>query len=657
MEVSYYKMNLNTLVLNNIEILGYSHQNNFFGEKSINYSSTKTLSIQGFVLDLQNTVGVKNVFNNATDIKNIAQNFHNIIINGKNFGIGRFISLSFDEGNWVKETRFNADIEIEEVSSLTNLSEEFRNRTYQITATSENASPNILNLVFYQTGFVRAGSFIYFDTNLNYALVRRVSNQWMITSITNILNTFPPRFVLTNSSIEPPVGTYTGTAGFTGSVTLSIISTGLNLNDKRLELIESLEENFQVNFNIDTKNIEGRHSIEIEYKADNKDISVIRLAQKLAFDLLNNTLPSNLSELNYTNRPPNSYTVLNEESYDVIKGKCGFVRTFSYNTQNIDKPYSINRNISFELSEEGVGTVTENSIIKAENNIPSLYENALIGLNEEIIQTFDRCLEVFNVYKNKFNISSSLKSTLLKKSVSINKYDGIINYETSFGTDKKFENQDYIFENILVLNKEEDYIWTAREVGSIIGIGSQNRKYINAENGWTVVKGDISSRVTNFWTNNAKEKASNNLKETTKQISKSPFKGEINYDYSYSDDPTIRTNLGDIKRLIIEYNDNGEAGNKLPPIFQEFIIPRRNYVLVQNRKLLEQGTFSISLTAEIALSNSFSVFNGFNYFNILKTEARNSYFGGNNDKYLESVTFSTDEIEQVVKYEEIYKYS
>jgi hypothetical protein len=650
-------MSLQTLVLNNIELLGYSHQNNFFGEKSFPYSATKTLSIQGFVLDLQNAVGVKNVFNTTTAIKNIGQNFYNIIINGQNFGIGRFTSLSFDEGNWVRQTKFNADIEIDSVIPLTNLANDFQNRTYKTTA-GLNPSPNISNLIFYQTGFIRTDAPVYFDTTLNYAILRRATTQWVIVSINDVFNTNPARFsVSSTSSFFPPVATYTGSDGFTGSISLSLISTGINLNDERLDLIESLNETFEVNFDINNKNVEGKHSIEIEYKADNKDISVIRLAQRLALDLLNNTLPSNLSKLNYTNRPPNSYTVLNEESYDVINGRCGFTRTFSYNTDNITKPYSVNRSISVQLSEDGIGTVNENCTIKAENNVPSLYENALIGLNEEIDGTFTRCSNAFDIYKNKFNISSSLKSTLVEKNIAINKYDGTISFETSFSTDKKFENQGYIFQNTLIIDKEQNNIWTVTENGSVLGIGSQNIKYSNAQNGWNLVKPNISSRLTNFWNINAKEKASNALKEITKQSSHSPYRGEITYTYVYTDDPTIRTDLGDIKKLTIEYTDDGQAGGRLPPIFKEFLIPNNNYTLVQNRNLVRQGTFSISVTADIAFENPFAVFNGFNYFNTLKSQARGFYEGGFQDKYLESVNFSTDEIEQTVTYEEVFKYS
>ena len=45
------------------------------------------------------------------------------------------------------------------------------------------------------------------------------------------------------------------------------------------------------------------------------------------------------------------------------------------------------------------------------------------------------------------------------------------------------------------------------------------------------------------------------------------------------------------------------------------------------------------------------------YFDILKQQVRANYFGGSQDKYLESAEFSSDEIEQSITYTENYKYS
>lgn len=555
-------MSFQNLILNNIEILGYNHQNNFFGEKSFHYSTTKTLSIRGYVLDLTNTVGVKDILTDTGQIKNIAQNFQNVIINGVNFGIGKFISVSFDAGNWVRSTQFNADIEIYETANLQSL----------------------------------------------------VSKEF----------------------------------------------TDINISNKRFDLIKSFSETFTLDFDDNTKILGGTHSIEIEYNADNKDLSVIVLAQSLAKELLNKSIPTNLSEYNYSTRQEGSYKILVNESYDVINGKCGFTKTFSYSTNNNTTPYSVNKNLSLNLEANGIVTVGESCSIQAEKDNPSLYQNSLIGLNTEIENAYSRCNNLFSYYKNKLKITENLKNIPLQKSVRINKVNGTIDYEINFNNDNRITGN-CTFEYTSTIDRNENYIYTVSEDGSIVGIGSKNIingltiQYIAAQNNWNSIKNNIYTRSYNLWLTQD-DKVSNNFNPISERISRSPYDGKITYSYKYSDDPSIRNDLQDIKRLELEINDDGSAGSKLLPIYKEFIIPNQTYAIVQNRGLTRQGTFSIGAKADISFSGQ-SNFNGFSYFDILKTQVRNLYNGGNQDKYLESASFTSDEIGQNVSYSEVYKYS
>jgi len=554
---------MQALVLNNIEVLGYSHQNNFWGEKSFAYSATKTLSIRGFVLDLQNAVSIKDIFNDITTIRTVSKDFQNIIIEGVNYGVGKFVSLSFDEGNWVKSTKFNADIQIFSEVPLQSLGSNFSN---------------------------------------------------------------------------------------------------IDISKKRLELLKSFSETFDINFDQNSKVLGGTHTINIEYDANNKDINVISFAQSLATELLNNTLPTNLSEANYSTRAKNSYTVLNNESYDVINGKCGFTRTFSYGTNNLSKPYSVNRSLSIDINIDGITSVKENCTIKAESSDPSLYDNALIGLNEQIAGSYTRCNDFFTSYQSKLSITNPLKNIILEKNIKINKFDGTIEYELSFDNNKK-NSSTFTWEYTSTLDCDSAYIWTASEQGTIVGIADKKNnsdnitfKYANAQTKWNTEKGNIGGRLQSFWQAQADIRGAS-LNIVNKQVSRSPYQGQITYNYSYTDDPTIRTDLGDIKKLDIEYTDDADAANKLPIIYKEYIIPNNNYPVVQQRGLTQQGTFSITAKAEIALASQTTVFNGFSYFDTLKTQVRSAYVGGSTDKYLESASFSSDEIEQTVTYEEVYKYS
>jgi hypothetical protein len=552
-----------SLIFNNVELLGYTHQNNFFGEKSFNYSITKTISLEGFVIDLQNTNGVKKIFNDANAIKKLAQDFHQIIINNQNYGVGKITALDFDSGNWVRTTKFKATIEI--------LSE----------VPLQNLGPDI---------------------------------------------------------------------------------AGLILGDKKLNLIKNFRESFSIDFDVHNKILGGDHSIDIEYNADNKNVNVINFAQSLAKELLK-TLPTNLSKADYTVRSSDNFRFLNNESYDIINGKCGFNKKFSYALNNISQPFSVNRAIIVSVDQEGVATSEESCFIKAETNNPSLYQNALAGFNQEIQGVFSRCQNVFNFYKNKLNITRNLNITPIRKNVRINKFDGIIDFLIVFDNDKRKENQKYTWENTLTLDRDPNYIWSAKEDGSISGVGRSssqsinNTKYNNSEEGWGIIRNNIQDRLTSFWNQYAKNKASNSLKVVSNSITRSPYQGKINYSYVYTDDPSIRTDLGEIKKLTIELTDDGRAGALLPPIFKEFILINQLYTLVQNRDLKRQGSFKISITADIALAGQSEIFNGYKYFNQIKNLANTAYAGSSIDKYIESVDYTSDEIEQSVVYNINFKYS
>jgi hypothetical protein len=545
------------MIFDNVNVLGYQHENKFFGEKSISYASLKTFSIRGYILDLTNINGVNNILQNFTDITKEAKTFQNIIINGENFGVGKVKSLNVDSGNWVRTTEYQAEIEV----------------------LSEAPLQNILSSEFFD----------------------------------------------------------------------------LDLIDKKLSLLKSLNESFTINFDTQDKILTGDHSIDIEYDADNINIDIIKLAQLLATELLK-TIPTFLSEANYTTRP--FYRVFNSENYNIITGKAGFKKTFSYNnSNNINEPYSIKREQSINLNEDGVAEVTESCEIKAESNIPSLYYNCLIGLENELSGINARVLNFFNQYKSKFGILRNLNSHFVSKNIQINKFNGIINYDITYDNDPKKENPLYSWERTQTLDRSEDGIWTVAEEGSIVGIGKNGdlNKYTNAENGWTnTIQGGILSRVSLFYNNYANNKNGSGLKHSSKKIGKSRYEGTVIYNFVYSDDPKILT-TGDVKRVEVEYTDTG-----LQPIIKNFIVPNNTYAVAQNRTLLQQGTFTISIKLSIGCINT--TFNGLSYFNIARSYggfSKRSGFSPTDpfDVYLESVNFSSDEIEKTVTYEEVYKYS
>lgn len=542
------------MIFDNVSVLGYSHTNNFLGEKSFAFSSTKNFSIRGYILDLTNFNGVDTVLSIANDLPKEAKEFQNIIINKENFGVGKIKSFSVDPGNWVRLTEYQADIEV----------------------LSEVPIQNISSSEF----------------------------------------------------------------------------SGLNLTNKNLKLLKSLNESFNIDFDTQNKILGGEHSIDIEYDADNKNIDLIKLAQILASELLK-TIPTNLSEANYSTR--SNYRIFNSENYNIIDGKAGFKKTFSYSTENVNEPYSINRQQSIEISEDGIATVQESCDIKAESKVPSLYANALKGLNDQIDNSYSRCLSLFNTYKSKFGITRDLNTHAIDKNIKVNKFDGTINYDIKYDNDIKKSSPTYSWERTQTLDRSEEGIWSVSEEGSINGIGKAGytEKYSNAETGWTIVKSGILSRITSFYNTYAVSKSGTGLKELNKTINKGKYKGNINYNFNYSDDPTVKTS-GDVRKVSVDLTDTG-----LPTIIKNFVIPNNKYTLLQNRNFTNQGTFTVSVKMEIGCISE--PFNGKNYFNEAKSyggfSKRSGFIPTAQDNYLESITFTSDEIEKSVTYEEVYKYS
>lgn len=544
-------MSAQDLIFNNVELLGYTHQNNFFGEKSLCYSATKTISLRGFVLDLVNTNGVNGIFTDVNSLLKQTKEFQNIVINNQNFGTGKIKSFSVDAGNWVKTTRYSIDIEV---------------------------------------------------------------------------------------LVEVPIENIT-----------SKEFNGVDLNNKKLNLLKSFSETFSLDFDTNNSVLGGEHSIEIEYDTDNSNINVIELAQSLATELLK-TLPAhpNIAEGNYTTR--SNYKVLNSENYNLVNGKCGFKRSFSYSTINSGQPYSFVRTHSLSIDQNGVASISENCTIKAESDNPSLYANALIGYNQQVLDVFLRSNIVFQNYKNKFGIIRNLNTHQVEKSVQVNKFDGTISFTIVFDNDPKKQNPLYQWEYTSVLDRNENGVWNVSENGSVLGFGKtgSEEKYKNIDDNWPTIRSNILARVTSFYNSESKN-GYGFLKELSKTINRKKYEGSLEYNFIYTDDPSVKdgSDMG-IKKINIEKTNDG-----LPVLIKNFLIPNLTYALVQNRNFTQQGTYTVKVNMEIGCVNNF---NSFNYFNKAK-----SYAGGapglGIDEYLESVNYSCDEIEKTISYEATYKYS
>jgi len=102
----------------NVKLLTYEHRNNFWGDKGFRYGSTISLSINGYILDLANTSGVKDIFQACKSLSGSLGAYQDIVIDNINYGKGKITNVSFDSGNWVKVTEYTASIEIIDKGNL-----------------------------------------------------------------------------------------------------------------------------------------------------------------------------------------------------------------------------------------------------------------------------------------------------------------------------------------------------------------------------------------------------------------------------------------------------------------------------------------------------------------------------------------------------------
>ena len=110
--------------LENTRVLNLSRTNEFF-DSDFRFGSKVSYDIQGYLLDLGNSIGVSGVLGASEFFRTGLKDYQDIIINGDNFGKGRVLNFEVDESNFVQYTTYNLSIEGFESGNLYNLSGEF----------------------------------------------------------------------------------------------------------------------------------------------------------------------------------------------------------------------------------------------------------------------------------------------------------------------------------------------------------------------------------------------------------------------------------------------------------------------------------------------------------------------------------------------------
>jgi hypothetical protein len=536
----------------NVKLLTYDHKNNFWGNNAFKYGSTISFSINGYILDLANTSGVKDIFQACKGLSDSLGSYQEIIVNGVNYGKGKITDVSFDSGNWVKVTEYNVSIEIIQEGDLASFSGD----------------------------------------------------------------------------------------EFDGGIISGIKSSA--------EYLEEFTESYSCDYSSSDNSVSGTHSIDVRvstlFSGDK-----ISFAKNLASVLFSKTFLEKLSEITYAKPPESTRKDYYSENYDLISGACGFKRSFSF--VNSTSCFSKKRSINLSFGEDGITNVNESNSIKGECLSPTLFDSAETGFQSEISGVFSRCLEVFNTYKASFGIQNDLINKELERGVKRNKFTGEIEYNVSFTNDKRRKG-DYTFEYTLDLSRSEEGIWEAVEAGSVSGndvIGSE-AKFNKAIAGYNTEKAGILGRLDAFYVGASPKPVGATLKLTTRNLGYQPYEGVVSYSWSTTDDLTLDMS-SDIRRKSIEITDS-----KATRIHNDFLVPGGTsaYAVAQIANQSKQGERDVK--GDLEISSSQLPFVGNTYFQNCVTLA-NSNKGAGTDMYLESFSFSSDEIEQNVNFNAKYKYS
>jgi len=424
--------------------------------------------------------------------------------------------------------------------------------------------------------------------------------------------------------------------------------------------LEEFNESYSIDYSSNDDSINGTHSIDIKYSSLFPG-DKIASARNLADVLYSKTFIEDLSKIAYKKPIESLRKDFYSETYDKIDGKCGFKRNFSY--ANSTDCYTKQRSLSVSFEEDGIATITESNRINGNCLQPDLFGSAEIGFASEITGAFIRCSGALNSYKIPFGIQSGLIRDEVNRSVKRNKFNGEIEYSVVFSNDQRRKGL-YFHEYTLDISREQDYIWNVSEAGSIKGSGraGERIKFNNAYTGWKIESLGISGRASGIYSNEAKIKPiGSSLKLINKTLDFEQFDGVVSYNFSFTDDLNLNMN-SEIRRTASSITDS-----KPTKIHNDFVIIGgvSSYAVAQPANQSKQGELDIK--SDLEISSLTIPFVGNKYLNSafrIATGVANDYSISENgsslktlDGYLESLSFTTDEIQQTCSVNAKFKYS
>ena len=563
----------------NAYILGIQRRSDYFGERTANYRTVDTISVEGYIDVRASNTDLKGVRQAIQQIDNYvaaasssSSIMEAITINETGFGTGRIVSLDFPASSATDEDqirigKYTAEIEVYNSGDIRST---FESQTRSLTLVSADDSTDIF-------------------TKSNHNLLDGVEVE--ITAMTGTGPSLNTRYYVDVTSennfqlYEDPSRT-----SLVDVTSVPFIANFLVYYTVPFpQFLDNISEDFSYSLSEDNT-YELNHSLSITYisgiEAGGSAIDPISTSKTLAGILFDQT-PTQFSTV-----IDNSYGSISvasrkytNETYNLIDGSCDFDRRLVLLPSG-KSTYSLRVSNSFSFDEGGIVTVSENGEIEPRS--ADFLTEAISALDTEIANSYNRCNTVYTSYKNYLGTNAgSLNNRAVSTSKNVNNSSAKSSYSVQYTDDKSFKNLTFLEERTTQLS-ESDNIVTVNENGTITSVNFKDAEF----DSFSLIpsRSDVKTRCQSFYTLNDK---TNTLKNLSNKFTVPKYGKQLSYEYSFTDDPDVFDN-GTFARRKVTIDDKIGTPNQAA-----FIVPNVTNQILHTPEQTSLGTRSVKMEGQL----------------------------------------------------------
>jgi hypothetical protein len=445
----------------NVSLLGYRHENKFFGESSFQIGTVRILDIKGYILDLANSKGVNNIMYDAIMMAESLKDFQDVIINGRYFGMGKVTSFSVDPGNWVRSTEYSATIEVIENKDVILSNNKLTSKEFTGVDLRGKNLPLIkdfseqFSLDFTPENTVMQGKHSI-DVQFSAGIEKTEDLiQYAKILAEELLRTLPESLVEGNYSYRRDFVRLNTESYDVFSKRCGFETTFSYRKPDDDEDETSYERTYTIIMDVSQSFIQVVESGNFKLASDStfkksKVSEILKKASSGAHARCQNYFNKYKATVCSTNRSPETtgvFSALNDFIIDAtfkadeIKGEGSYTLTFNNNPKNGNKNYTIEKSLSLSRNSDGTWSAEENGRIEGWG-IPGgkvKYNNAVDAwiLNRDPAAIKSRIISFFNANAKKDPKTPPLK--LDSRSISFATFKGVLSYNYTMTTDARIE--------------------------------------------------------------------------------------------------------------------------------------------------------------------------------------------------------------------------